>query len=148
RWARLHTQLSPYLLRAAREYVDTGMPLVRHMSLVAPECTRSDQYLLGPDLLVAPVLEPGARERVVELPPGRWVDLWRSAVYDQSSGGISTREPRVLPGPAVITLPAPLDEIPLLVRLGAVIPMLPPDVWSLARPRSTDDVHELRFARA
>ncbi len=120
---------------------------MRHMSLVAPESLRCDQYLLGPDLLVAPVLEPGARERTVELPPGTWVDLWRSAGYDATTGGIVAGEPRALEGPNVVTLPAPLDEIPLLVRFGAAIPMLPPDVWSLARPRATGGVQELRFAK-
>lgn len=107
RWARVHLQLVPYLLDAAREYVEAGMPLMRHMCLVAPECRRSDQYLLGRDLLVAPVLEPGARERTLEVPPGRWIDHWRSAV---------------LAGPSVVTLPAPLEEIPVLRREGAPSP--------------------------
>ena len=40
---------------------------------------RDDEFLFGPDLLAAPVLEPGATERALYLPRGRWVDLWRSA---------------------------------------------------------------------
>jgi alpha-glucosidase len=101
RWARFHLELVPYLLDAAREYVASGMPLMRHMCLVEGGPDRSDQYLLGPDLLVAPVLEPGAREREVALPPGRWVDLWRGTAHDE--GG-------------TLILPAPLDEIPILKR--------------------------------
>lgn len=133
RWAKLHTQLSPYLMDAAAEYVRTGMPVMRHLCLIDPAWRRSDQYLLGPDLLVAPVLEPGQTERQVELPAGRWVDLWRSARYDERTGGlVAGTHPVVLDGPGTHVLPAPLEEIPILVRSGAQIPMLPPDVWSLA----------------
>ena len=52
-----------------------------------PELARAraadDQYLLGPDLLAAPVTAPGRRSRSVWLPPGRWVDWWRSASFDE-----------------------------------------------------------------
>jgi alpha-glucosidase (family GH31 glycosyl hydrolase) len=146
RWAKLHTQLSPYLLAAAAEYVKTGMPLMRHMCLVDPAIRRSDQYMLGPDLLVAPVLEPGAMERSVELPPGGWVDLWRSATYDEKTGAVILGRPQILGGPATVKLPAPLEEIPLLIRLGARIPMLPADVWSLAAPDANSRSTSLSFA--
>lgn len=116
RWAKLHVQLSPYLLRAASEYVETGMPLMRHMCLIDRDSRRSDQYMLGPDLLVAPVLEPGLLHREVELPRGRWLDLWRSAQYDDVSGRIVLDTPRIVEGPATVVLPAPLDEVPILVR--------------------------------
>jgi alpha-glucosidase (family GH31 glycosyl hydrolase) len=142
RWAKFHTQLSPYLLAAAREYVETGMPLMRHMCLVDPASRKSDQYLLGRDLLVAPVLEPGTAERTLDLPAGRWVDLWRSASYNELTGGLIAGSPRIHEGPATVTVPAPLDEIPVLMRLGAEIRLLAPDVWSLAAPhdRSTPSV--------
>jgi alpha-glucosidase (family GH31 glycosyl hydrolase) len=148
RWAKLHTQLSPYLLAAADEYVRTGLPLMRHMCLVDPAIRRSDQYLFGPDILVAPVLEGGATERTVELPAGSWVDLWRSASYDEATGGITTHHPRLLEGPATVTIPAPLEEIPLLVRLDAAIPMLPPHVWSLAASTSPEPLIQLSFANS
>jgi alpha-glucosidase (family GH31 glycosyl hydrolase) len=146
RWARFHTQLSPYLLAAAREYTESGMPLMRHMSLVDGQCRRSDQYLLGPDLLVAPVLSPGVLEREVEVPRGRWVDLWRSAVYDDATGALIMRAPRILDGPAATTIAAPLDEIPILVRLGARIPMLSPSIRTLAAPHEDLEPHWLEFA--
>jgi alpha-glucosidase (family GH31 glycosyl hydrolase) len=111
RWADVHLRLVPYLLAAAREYVDTGMPLMRHMCLIDPVSRACDQYFLGPDLLVAPVLEPGCRERAVEVPAGRWIDLWRT---------------RTISGPGTATLPAPLDEIPLLVREGADLGLAKP----------------------
>jgi len=147
RWAKLHTQLSPYLMDAARDYTQNGMPLMRHMCLVDTSITAGDQYLLGPDLLVAPVLHPGAREREVHVPAGEWVDLWRSAAYDEASGGLVAGKPRVLIGPATATLPAPLEEIPVLVRLGSSIPLLPPEVRSLAQPLDRYRLTSLRFAK-
>jgi len=135
RWASLHTQLNPYLHAAAAEYVETGMPVMRHLALAYPGDPAAgaveDQFLLGPDLLAAPVLEPGARERRVYLPAGSWVDLWRSAVWQPETRALIPGRPRVLDGPAWTTLPAPLAELPLLVRAGARIPMLPPDVLTL-----------------
>jgi hypothetical protein len=78
----------------------------------------SDQYLLGSDLLVAPVLEPGCTVRRVILPEGRWADLF-------SPG-------RIFTGPGVISVEAGPDDIPVFVRCGAVLGLLPDDVVSLS----------------
>ena len=57
-----------------------GMPLMRHLALRWPgdrdAVAREDEFMFGPDLLAAPVLEPGATERELYLPRGRWVDFW------------------------------------------------------------------------
>jgi alpha-glucosidase (family GH31 glycosyl hydrolase) len=136
RYAKLHTQLYPYMSGAVSDYRRSGMPLMRHLSLAYPRDRRAistdGQFLFGPDLLAAPVLEPGARARRVYLPRGRWVDLWRSARYLQGSGGLRLGRARVLRGGRTVRLPAPLDELPLLVRAGAVLPLLPPEVDTLA----------------
>jgi hypothetical protein len=112
------------------------MPLMRHLSLAYPGDRRARSndrdYMLGPDLLAAPVMSEGARARRLYLPRGRWVDLWRSARYERRGGGLELGRRRVLRGHRTVRLPAPLDELPLLVRAGAVIPMLPPDVDTLA----------------
>ena len=66
----------------------------------------SDQYLFGADLLVAPVLEPGARQRLVYLPAGAtWTELATGRLFE---GGQS------------VVLDAPLHVIPVLARDGAV----------------------------
>ena len=155
RWAKLHTQLNPYLLGAAVEYVETGLPLLRHHALTHPDdaeaCAREDQYLLGPDLLVAPVLQAGHRKRTLYLPEGLWVDLWRSAAYEPRDGSIRLGRATLRQGPGWTDLPAPLDEIPLLVRAGAVLPLLPPDVWTLSEygqgtaVRAADRADQLRL---
>ena len=136
RYAKLHTQLYPYLVAAQEDYRRRGLPLMRHLMLRYPAdpqaAAADDQFLLGPDLLAAPVVTPGAVERSVYLPRGRWVDLWRSAEYVEGSGGLRLGDAAVRRGSRQVTLPAPLEELPLLVRAGAVLPLLPPDVDTLA----------------
>jgi alpha-glucosidase (family GH31 glycosyl hydrolase) len=136
RWAKLRTQLYPYLAAADAEYRRTGLPIMRHLALAYPGDPKSlgaeDEFLFGPDLLAAPVLDPGATTRSLHLPPGRWVDLWRSAGYRESDGAISLGRPRVLVGGRDVTVPAPLSELPLLARAGTLLPLLPADVDTLA----------------
>jgi hypothetical protein len=137
RWAKLHTQLYPYLAAADATYRRTGLPIMRQLALAYPNDRRAvasdDEYLFGPDLLAAPVHAPGARSRALYLPRGHWVDLWRSARYRVGDGGLKLGRARTLDGGRSVTLPAPLDELPLLVRAGAIVPMLTPDVDTLAR---------------
>ena len=136
RYAKLRTQLLPYLEAASEEYQRTAMPIARHLSLVFPDdpraVRRQTEFMFGPDLLAAPVVEEGARSRSLYLPEGEWVDLWRSARFDEESGDLRLRPARVLTGGRDVTLPAPLEELPLLVRAGAVLPLLPHTVDTLA----------------
>jgi len=69
-----------------------------------------DQYLLGPHLMVAPVVGPGVRSREVYLPAGGWYD-WHTGEY--------------LDGGRWVPADAPLERLPLFARAGALIPMLP-----------------------
>jgi alpha-glucosidase (family GH31 glycosyl hydrolase) len=136
RYTKLRTQLHPYIEAAAREYRRTGMPIMRHLILEAPEdpvaATSSDDFLFGPDLLAAPVLFPGATARDVYLPAGRWIDFWRTLAFEPTSGGLVMGRAAMIVGPRSVTLPAPIEELPLLVRAGAVLALLPPDVDTLA----------------
>lgn len=73
--ANLHYEMGPKIIELAKEASKTGMPIVRPMALVYPESgyeTVHDQFFLGDDLLVAPVVEKGARKRSVIFPEGRW----------------------------------------------------------------------------
>lgn len=121
RFARLRIRLFPYLYDAVHETARTGMPIIRPMALAFPDdpaaATRIYQYLFGPDLLVAPVYRPGTH-RSVYLPAGTWVDFWSGAIHE---------------GPKALEVHAPLDRIPLFVRGGAIVPMLPADVETLVR---------------
>ncbi|HUP49773.1 MAG TPA: TIM-barrel domain-containing protein, partial [Thermoanaerobaculia bacterium] len=119
RFAVLRMQLFPYLYDAVHETARSGMPVIRPMVLAFPEDREARkeiyQFAFGPDLIVAPVYQRGTR-RSVYLPKGTWFDYW--------SGERHT-------GPRHVEVEAPLDRIPLFVRAGAIIPMLPPDVMTL-----------------
>ena len=136
RYAKLRTQLYPYLATADDTYGRTGLPIMRHLALTHPgdpeAARRDDEFMFGPDLLAAPVTEPGVAQKRVYAPAGRWVDLWRSAAYVRRNGSLRLGKAKTLAGGREHTLPAPIDELPLLVRAGAVVPMLSPDVDTLA----------------
>jgi alpha-D-xyloside xylohydrolase len=109
----LRERLRPYLMRQMDAAHLCGTPPMRPLFFDFPADERAwavdDAFLLGPDLLVAPVLEAGAREREVHLPAGaRWSDAWTGERWD---GG---REQRV---------EAPLDRVPLFLRDDADLPI-------------------------
>ncbi|WP_243027800.1 TIM-barrel domain-containing protein [Thermus albus] len=109
RWAmELRERLLPYLYTLAYRASRKGLPLLRPLFLQGGPYTE-EAFLLGEALLVAPVLEEGARAKEVPLPKGRW--------YSWEEEGVSQ-------GPAWVRLPAPLGRIPLLVRAGSVLPLL------------------------
>ncbi len=136
RWAKLRTQLYPYLRAADAEYRRSGLPLMRHLALTDPgdprAVERDDEYMFGPDLLAAPVTEPGATTRDVYLPNGSWIDMWRAVDYVPETGGLRMGAAETLAGRSDATVPAPLGELPLLARAGAVLPLLPADVDTLS----------------
>ncbi len=113
RYAAFHAALAPTLARWGREAAGTGVPIVRPLPYAfggdASAAQVDDEYLLGPDLLVAPVTETGQgnESRTVYLPEGRWRDVWSGAVTA---------------GPQTLVVAPPLDQIPLYVREGGSFP--------------------------
>ena len=93
--------------------------------------------MFGPDLLAAPVLEPGATERELYLPRGRWVEFWDAISYEQKTGALALGQARLVRGKRTRTIDAPLDELPM-VRAGALLPLLPADVDTLANRYAGD----------
>ena len=136
RYSKLRTELFPYIRAAAVSYRRSGIPLMRALLLTHPNdpraARREDEFMFGPDLLAAPVLEPGARQRRLYLPRGNWVDLWRSMHLRKRDGALIVDGTAMHRGPAHVTLPAPLHQLPLLARAGALLTTLPPDVDTLA----------------
>ncbi len=128
---RLRYRLMPYLYASFLRATETGAPVQRPLvfdhQYDAGVRDISDQYLFGPDLMVAPVLEPGQTARQVYLPAGDWYD-WH------------TDEP--LAGLRFVTAPTPMDRIPIYARAGAVVPMWPhvPDSTAGYHP-STVELH-------
>lgn len=136
RMTELHLQLHPYLQAADDEHRRTGLPIVRHLVLAHPDLPAAreahDQFLLGPDLLAAPVTAPGVTERDVWLPPGRWVDWWRAVRFSERDGAYILGRATTVPGARRARHPAPVGRPPLLVRAGAVLPLLGADVDTLS----------------
>jgi alpha-D-xyloside xylohydrolase len=112
RYAQLRYRLLPYLYGAARRAPD-GLPLARPLVYDYPSDRTTwhidDEYLLGPDLLVAPMFKPAGR-RDIYLPQGGWYDFWTDQRFD---------------GARWITYDAELETLPLFVRAGAILPMGP-----------------------
>ena len=115
----LRYELIPYIYTAARRSYDTGVGLLRPLYYDwpdAPEAYRFDQeYSFGDDMIASPVASPISPDtllatRELWLPPGEWCEWW--------SG---TR----LRGPAVVARRYALDEVPVFVRAGAILPMQP-----------------------
>ena len=109
----LRTRLTPYLLEQMDDASATGIPPMRPLFLEFPADPTAwevdDQFLLGPDVLVAPVTQFGARERRVYLPAGaEWTDVGTGRRY---AGGDH------------VDVAAPLDRIPVLVRDDAQLPL-------------------------
>lgn len=117
RYSELRYQWLPYLLALGCEAQDTGLPLMRHLALAFEDepfvHTIDDQFLLGDSIMVVPVLQPGQSQRHIYLPAGRWYSL-HDKVWHQ--------------GQRVITQDLTLDDIPLFIREGAVIPTLTENV--------------------
>ena len=113
RLTRIHDALLPYLKACACENTEKGLPVMRPLFLLSPAeetAYRTDNYsyLLGSELLVAPVVEPGAGARRLWLPEGDWVHLWSG---ERFTGGW-------------VEVPAPLGEPPVFFRFASAFASL------------------------
>ena len=135
RHTRLRTMLYPYVAGSQDAYLHRGLPLMRHLALAYPGDRRAvstdDEYLFGRDLLVAPVTTQGADSRQVYLPGGQWVELAR-AWRLRDTGRFGLRHADLTRGKRTVTAQAPLGTIPLFLRAGAVVPLLPRSVDTLS----------------
>ena len=115
KYLKLRYELLPFLYTTLEEAHRTGMPLFRPLLLNYQDDPNTynidDQFMIGEDLLVAPIMKPDVTRRLVYLPRGSWYDYWTSKKYR---------------GGTMITVDAPLETVPLFVRAGAMIPTAPP----------------------
>jgi alpha-glucosidase (family GH31 glycosyl hydrolase) len=115
KYLMLKQRLTPYMYTLCHEAYRTGTPAVRGLVLEYPNdpVTWGDEvkyeFLLGKDLLVAPVYTPASQRDSIYLPAGKWIDYWDGAEYDGNT--------------TLTNYSAPLDKLPLFVRSGAIIPM-------------------------
>ncbi|MBN8850796.1 MAG: ABC transporter substrate-binding protein [Sphingobacteriales bacterium 50-39] len=110
--ASLRMQLIPYIYSTYAQYRWEGKPPFRAMSLVEGSGgeDQRDQYMMGDDVLVAPMFT-GEKFRKVYLPAGKWYDFYTGELAGEHE---------------IITITPGLDKIPLFVKDGGIIPMMPP----------------------
>ncbi|MEE2780364.1 MAG: TIM-barrel domain-containing protein, partial [Myxococcota bacterium] len=105
RFSRVYAALAPYREELFAEAAERGAPVVRHMWLEFPEerAVRDleGQFMLGSQIVVAPVLAPGAATIRLFLPPGQWTHLWTGVTYDSPAGGYLYEVPCPIGEPAV-----------------------------------------------
>jgi alpha-D-xyloside xylohydrolase len=113
-YLEMRYRLLPYIYSQAPEITFHGSTLMRPLVMDfrndEPALTQKHEYMFGPSLLVAPVVQPDVKEWPVYAPvtPAGWFDWWTEK---KVSGGNST------------ALDAPLSKIPLVVRAGSIIPL-------------------------
>jgi alpha-D-xyloside xylohydrolase len=113
KYLKLRYTLMPYIYSLGWFTHETGAPFMRALFMDFPTDTKAatltDEYMFGPALLVAPVVEQGATTREVYLPAGTdWYNYWTN---------------EKLHGGQTVTVKAPIDTIPLFVRAGSILPL-------------------------
>ncbi len=113
RYAKLRYRLIPYLYSYAFVASRTGLPLMRALVLEYPDDPNvyhiDSEYLLGRELLIAPVFDETNR-RNIYLPAGHWLDHWTGKEYE---------------GPANVSYRAPLHILPIFIKEDSIIPLGP-----------------------
>jgi alpha-glucosidase (family GH31 glycosyl hydrolase) len=121
----LHTQLIPYIYTYTWQAHTESMPILRPLYLAYPaleEAYRhSHEYFFGKEILVAPVLDASGN-RTVYLPPGEWIDFFTGKHYH---------------GSASFTAHYAVDETPVFVREGSIVPEQEVSDYSNAKPLDT-----------
>ena len=113
KYDKLRYELIPYIYSSAKHTYDTGAPFMRALWMDFPNDPKvadiGTEYMFGPDFLVAPVTEQGQTEKDVYLPAGTdWYNYWTN---EKVTGG------------QWIKVAAPIDQIPLFIRAGAILPI-------------------------
>ena len=107
KYALIHAGLVPYIREAAKQYRETGTPVIRHMMLEFPDDRETYfckyQYMLGDKYLVAPVIEEGASVTKVYFPQGKWKNFWDGTTIHSKGEWMQVA--------------APIDIIPVFEKL-------------------------------
>lgn len=114
KFIELRYRLLPYIYTGIEDSARTGLPLMRPLFLEYPQAPgisgNDHDFLFGRDLLAAPVVSERLDALMVQFPPGDWYDFWTGEKH-------SSKE--------TLSLHPRLDEMPLYVRAGAILPMQP-----------------------
>lgn len=132
KYVNLRYTLLPYFYDLCRECEQSGMPVIRPLVLHYENDINvrnlNDEFLVGQNLLVAPVVEQGAKKRMVYLPEGVWYDYWTHAEYR---------------GAQHYLVDAPLDVCPVFVKAGTILPKWPAQMYvgEIENPSLTLEVY-------
>ncbi len=109
KYMNLREKMRPYVRKLMKEAHEKGTPIMRPLFYDFPDDEQAweieDQYMFGPEMLVAPILYADVRERVLYLPDGTWRNICNGEVYQ---------------GKQRITVAAPIDQLPVFVKDGAL----------------------------
>jgi alpha-D-xyloside xylohydrolase len=129
----LRYRLLPYIYSLAWMTTSTNYTPMRGLVMDFRTDERAanigDQYMYGPAFLVNPVTDPGSTTRRLYLPKAKWYDFWNGASHD---------------GGTVVDAASPIEQMPLYVRAGSIVPFGPEKEWSTEKP---EDPIELRIYR-
>ncbi|MCV9387590.1 glycoside hydrolase family 31 protein [Reichenbachiella ulvae] len=110
----LRYRLLPYIYSTFWQHSTTGIPMLRSLHMEAhvdPETFfREEEFMLGDHIIVCPVSEEGKDSRLMYLPKSHWYNYWTDKLEE---------------GQREIKVATPLNQMPIFVRAGAVIPMQP-----------------------
>lgn len=115
RFLKLREQLVPYTYTLSHDATVTGLPMTKALYLDYPKqpdaYTNPGEYLLGSNMLVAPVTSPGqVATTKVWFPPGQWTDFFTGATFT---------------GPSTQTLQVPTTRMPVFIKAGGIVPLQP-----------------------
>jgi alpha-D-xyloside xylohydrolase len=129
----LRYRLLPYIYSLAWMTTNDGYTPMRALVMdfrTDPRVANiADQFMLGPAVMVNPVTDPAVSVRPVYLPEAKWYGFW---------SGITVS------GPVAIVAPTPLDQLPLYIRAGSILPLGPEMEWATQK---SEDPIELRVYR-
>jgi alpha-glucosidase (family GH31 glycosyl hydrolase) len=105
RFAKVYAAWKPYRIELVQEAYETGLPVVRHPFIHYPNDPEvlglEYQFMVGPELMVAPVLDPGSDSVEIYLPAGKWVHLWTGERYGLPQRSVYETVPAPIGEPAV-----------------------------------------------
>lgn len=109
KYMNLRERMRPYVTELMKEAHEKGTPIMRPLFYDFPEDQKAweieDQYMFGPNVLVAPILYEDVRERTLYLPKGTWRNINDHKEYQ---------------GNQMVTVAAPIDELPVFVKAGTM----------------------------
>lgn len=114
KYIRLRYKFLFHIYNLMQKAVKTGIPVLRPVVLEFPEdeavYNLFDQFMVGEEILAAPVYQPDRDSRMVYLPQGQWYDYWSDEIYE---GGKN------------IIVDAPLEKMPIFIKAGSIMPLAP-----------------------